>query len=90
VRAPKEGDAVAYLLDRSSLSGGGSLLAFRTAVNPLRRAIPASRKPWASILVCPCDACVAPLANPLGACAEPVFFTPWKTSNDPRGVKTHD
>ncbi len=46
MRAPKEGDAVAYLLDRSSLSGGGSLFAFRTAVNPLRRAIPASRKPW--------------------------------------------
>ena len=54
-------DAGAYLLDRSSLSGDGSLLAFRTAVNPLRRAIPASRKPWTSILVCPCDACVAPL-----------------------------
>ena len=90
MRAPKEGDAVAYLLERSSLSDGGSLLAFRSAVDPLRGAVHASRKPGVTILGHPCDACVAPLANPLGACAEPVFCTPWKTSNDPRGVKTHD
>jgi hypothetical protein len=34
---------------------------FRTAVNPLRYAIPASRKPGVAIHGHPRDACVAPL-----------------------------
>ena len=34
---------------------------FRTAVNPLRCAVPATRKPWVAIHGHPCDACVAPL-----------------------------
>ena len=34
---------------------------FRTAVNPLRCAVPATRKPWVAIHGPPRDACVAPM-----------------------------
>ena len=49
---------------------------FRTAVNPLRYAVPAARKPGVAFHGHPCDACVASLG---AAGKTPVFHAPENT-----------
>jgi hypothetical protein len=51
--------------------------------SPLSCAVRAALKPRVAVRGYPRNACVTPLANPLGACASPLFFTPRSTRVPP-------